>query len=109
MNIIKGSMAADVSREDWINDMTTALPVTFCKSGMLFRTCYSVTQAECEETALSAARTCLAVNRDKLPATLHQPEDGRKWGAVIGRCAGATYALALNAKIVKSEACTNPK
>lgn len=102
-------MANEVTKDDWINGMTTALPAYFCKADEYFRQCFKVTQAECEETALSATRICLAQNKDKIPARLKQPEDGTKWGTVIGSCAGQAYEIALQMKRINNSKCNDPK
>lgn len=101
------AMANEVSREDWMNGMATALPAYFCKSDQYFRQCFNVTQIECEEMALSTTRICLAQNKNKLPAKLAMPDDGRQWGTVIGRCAGSAYGVSLHKKAVNSSKCNN--
>jgi hypothetical protein len=101
-------MANEVSKDDWINGMSTALPAYFCKADQYFRQCFNVTQIECEETALSATRICLARNKEKIPLRLRQPEDGAKWGTGIGRCAGTAYEIALQKKRISSSKCNDP-
>lgn len=59
--------ANEVLKDDWINGVTTVLPVALCKSDQLFRQCFSVTQEECEEVALSSTRVCIKNNREKIP------------------------------------------
>jgi hypothetical protein len=101
-------MANEVSKNDWINGMSTAVPAYFCKADQYFRQCFKVTQTECEETALSTTRICLAENKDKIPARLRQPEDGTRWGTVIGSCAGTAYEIALQKKRISNSKCNNP-
>jgi hypothetical protein len=100
--------AVEVSREDWMNGMTTALPAYFCKADQYFRQCFDVTQVECEETALSTTRVCLAKNKSKIPARLKQPEDGTRWGTVIGSCAGSNYEIVLQKKRINNKKCNDP-
>jgi len=100
--------ANEVSKEDWINGMTTALPAYFCKADQYFRQCFTVTQVECEEVALSTTRICLAQNKNAMPAILKQPEDGTRWGSVVGACAGEAYEISLQKKLINSARCKDP-
>jgi hypothetical protein len=102
------STANEVSKDDWINSMSTELPAYFCYADQYFRQCFNVTQAECEETALSTIRICLAQNKDKIPARLRQPIDGTKWGAIIGNCAGSAYEITLQKKRLNNSECNDP-
>ncbi|HUL57881.1 MAG TPA: hypothetical protein VLU43_01325 [Anaeromyxobacteraceae bacterium] len=94
-----------VSKKDWLEAMKTALPTAFCAAGMPFRTCFDVTQEQCEDAAASAARVCLKKFEGEIPDRLRQPEDGKKWGEKVGQCAGNTYSIALAQKKVKSKEC----
>jgi hypothetical protein len=69
----------EVSKADWIETMKTALPTGFCADGTPFRTCFEVTQEQCEDAAASATRLCLKKFQRQIPAKLKQPEDGTKW------------------------------
>lgn len=100
-------MATEVPKENWINGMTAALPAYFCKADQYFRQCFNVTQVECEETALSTTRICLAQYKDKIPASLKQPEDGQKWGTTIGSCAGSAYGVTLQKKVISNSKCND--
>ena len=99
--------ALEVSKKSWIEGMTSALPTAFCNSSQYFRQCFHITAIECEETALSATRICIKENEDKIPDTLVQPEDGRKWGTKIGSCAGKAYELSLIKKRINNARCNN--
>ena len=101
--------ANEVLKDDWINGVTTALPAALCKSDQLFRQCFSVTQEECEEVALSSTRVCIKNNREKIPPRLNQPEDGRYWGQIIGSCVGSAYVIALKNKKINNDKCNNWK
>ena len=94
-----------VSRADWIETMKTALPTAFCAEGAPFRTCFTVTQEECEDAAASATRVCLKKFQRQIPARLKQPEDGTKWGQKVGVCVGVSYAAALASKKLKTKEC----
>lgn len=102
------SQAAEVEKEVWINAMSTALPTAFCQSGQFFRQCFEVTQIECEETAASATRICLGKYKSEIPKVLNQPQDGSKWGRIIGKCAGEAYGIALQQKFKNNPKCNDP-
>ena len=95
----------EVSKEVWIDTMKTALPAGICAEGTPFRTCFKVTQEECEDAAASAARLCLKKYQSQIPAKLKQPADGQKWGQKVGECAGNSYAAALAKKKLKTKEC----
>ena len=99
--------ANEVSKDDWIKGMSTALPAYFCNADQYFRQCFKVTKIECEETALSTTRICLAQSKDKIPARLRQPEDGAHWGTIVGSCAGQAYEITLQKKRISSAKCND--
>lgn len=85
--------------------MKTALPTAFCAEGTPFRTCFKVTQEQCEDAAASAVRICLKKFQSQIPAKLKQPRDGEKWGQKVGECTGNSYAAALARKKIDSKEC----
>lgn len=99
--------AVEVSKSDWYNGMSTALPTAFCNSSQYFRQCFSVSAQECEETAASATRVCLNKNDKNIPSILVQPKDGTHWGTVIGKCAGEAYEITLIKKRINNAKCNN--
>jgi len=99
--------SAEVSKEAWINSMSTVLPTAFCQADQYFRQCFDVSQTECEETAMSATRVCLQKYKDKIPDTLTQPKDGTYWGRIIGRCAGESYEITLRKKRISNQKCND--
>ena len=101
------TQAVEVSKNDWVNAMLTALPAHLCKPNSFFRQCSSVTASECELAAASATRICLNKNINVIPSTLEQPKDGTHWGIIVGKCAGETYNVSLAKKYIKNEKCTN--
>lgn len=98
----------EVSKEAWIDSMSTALPTALCQADQYFRQCFDVSQAECEETAMSATRVCLQKYKDKIPNTLVQPKDGTYWGRIVGSCAGEAYELTLRKKRINDKRCNDP-
>lgn len=99
--------AVEVSKSDWYNGMSTALPTAFCNSNQYFRQCFSVSAQECEEIAASATRVCLNKNDKDIPSTLVQPKDGTHWGTVIGKCAGEAYEITLSKKRINNAKCND--
>jgi hypothetical protein len=98
----------EVSKEAWIESVSTALPTAFCRSDLYFRQCFDVSQTECEETAMSATRVCLQKYKNKIPNTLVQPKDGSYWGNIIGACAGEAYEITLQKKRISNKRCNDP-
>lgn len=59
LNISSLIQAEEISKEQFVSAMTTALPAVFCKPTQYFRQCFDVTAIGCEETAASTTRICL--------------------------------------------------
>jgi len=97
-----------VSKEAWIDSMSTALPTAFCQPDQYFRQCFDVAQTECEESAMSASRVCLQKYKDKIPNTLTQPKDGAYWERIVGSCAGEAYEMTLRKKRISDRRCSDP-
>jgi hypothetical protein len=105
--IVSTANAGEVSKEVWMNAMSTVLPTAFCQAKQYFRQCFEVTQTECEETASSATRICLDKYKQEIPDVLNQPSDGNYWGRIIGTCAGGAYAMTFQKRLISSEQCNN--
>ena len=103
-----GSSHVVVERDVWMASFETALPVALCKDGFYFRACFTVTPAECEQTASSATRVCLAKFEKQLPLEIHQPDEGTEWGSKIGSCAGTAYETALSTRRISNAKCNDP-
>ncbi len=87
--------------------MEIALPATFCSQQMYFRQCFTIDAIECEEIASSVTRLCLQKYKEDIPGVLEQPQDGTKWGTIIGRCAGSAFEVSLNKKKINNEKCND--
>jgi len=101
------AQAQGVSREKWMEVMSTTLPDYLCGQNEYFRQCFKVSAQQCQQTALSATRTCLKQNESKIPAVLRSRDEGGKWGEVVGECTGNAYETALAAKRINSTRCNN--
>jgi hypothetical protein len=97
-----------VDRDLWVSSFATALPVALCRDNFYFRACFTVTAEECERTAASATRVCLAKFKKQLPEKFHQPDEGREWGAKIGTCAGTAYETAIPSHRISNAKCNDP-
>jgi hypothetical protein len=98
----------EVTKDVWIESMSTALPTAFCQRDQYFRQCFDISQTECEETAMSATRVCLQKYKDKIPNILIQPKDGTYWGGIVGGCAGEAFQATLLKKRISSKRCNDP-
>jgi len=100
--------SVEISKEAWMDSMSTVLPTALCQADQYFRQCFDVSQTECEETATSATRVCLQKYKDKIPNTLVQPRDGAYWGSLVGACAGEAYEVTLQKKRISNQKCDDP-
>jgi hypothetical protein len=107
---VPAAVSADdvVPRDSWVAGVKSALPVAFCQDGSYFRSCFRITAEECESTAASATRVCLAGVQDQLPTALRQPADGAAWGQKVGSCAGGSFEAAKAAQKIDSQKCNDP-
>ena len=99
--------ASSVSKESWMSQMEIALPAAFCSQQMYFRQCFEIDAIECEEMATSVNRLCLKKYKEAIPSSLEQPQDGKKWGTIIGQCAGGAFEAALSKKKINSAKCND--
>ncbi len=97
----------EITKEQWIDRMSIALPTMFCQSGQYFRECFRVSQQQCEEVALSATRICLKDKASQMPASLTSTKDSANWGQIIGECAGTNYELTIIGKRIDSAQCND--
>lgn len=101
------SYSVNVGKNEWVESMETALPAAFCKKQMYFRQCFKVDAVECEEVAASVTRICLKKYKSDIPNPLKQPQDGTKWGTLVGRCAGGAYETSLVNEKINSKKCND--
>ncbi|MEM6998791.1 MAG: hypothetical protein AAF419_03005 [Pseudomonadota bacterium] len=99
--------AAEIAKNDWVEQMEIALPAAFCRSEQYFRQCYTITANECEEIAASTTRICLKKFTDQMPDLFQQPKDGTEWGTKVGECAGAAFDLSISEKRIDSALCND--
>jgi hypothetical protein len=98
------AQSAETPRDKWIGRMQSALPTALCAKGTAIRTCFSLTDEECEQSMSSATRVCIGNMINQIPETL-RPDQGRSFGGNIGSCAAETYANVNRARYAPSDAC----
>jgi len=88
--------AQNVSRESWIQQFTLAFPVYVCKEyRSIYVDKYKSTLFKCEKLLGMTTSACIEVIKADIPDPLHQPDDGKNVGIVIGNCAGELYEKAM--------------
>jgi hypothetical protein len=97
-----------VSKKDWIEGMRSALPANFCADGSYFRSCFKVTEKECSKVASELTVSCLEKHGQSFPQVFVQPDDGYKWGSIVGQCVGGGYEEALIQKRTGGGKCDDP-
>jgi len=100
------SVAEEVSKEIWEEAMKRQLPVTFCQSMEFFRQCFEVNDDQCIEAVSLAARICMHKYTNRIPDVLQQPNDGAKWGNIVGQCVGENYFETMSRKYKDTPECT---
>jgi hypothetical protein len=97
-----------ISKNEWLQQMKSVIPTSFCQTNQYFRQYFRVTVSECQETAYVATLTCINEYETKIPKQLKQPADGGKWGAIIGSCVDSAYQTTLKIQNKKnSELCND--
>ena len=102
------AVTAIVDRDVWMAQFEMALPVALCRDNFYFRACFTVSAEECERTAASATRLCLAKFKKQLPEKFHQPDEGTEWGSKIGNCVGTAYEVSLPSHRISNAKCNDP-
>lgn len=98
---------AQLSREAWLDRMSTVIPAMFCQPTPYFRACFSVSAQACEEATASAARVCIRQHRDSVPDPLNRADAGKQ-GSVLGACTGTAYEAMLAIQRLSNERCNDP-
>lgn len=80
--------AANTSRVGFLSFFQSQLPRNFCNTGSGIRDCYSLTENVCMKIATEAVKSCIDQVKDKIPDPVTGKDDGKKWGTIIGQCAG---------------------
>lgn len=101
------TFAADnsVPKESYLSVAQERLPASFCSEGTYFRSCYSVTEAECKAVTTEATTACIKQYGSEMPARLVHPQDTAGWGAKLGTCVGTSFETKLEGKLLSKENC----
>jgi hypothetical protein len=102
------SPAQSIDRKQWTDMMSTALPTAFCTPQSYFRQCFKISAQECEEVASSATRICLSKHANDIPRVLTVPQDGQRWGTIIGQCAGNSVDATMLKQRISNAKCNDP-
>lgn len=103
------AQAQTAPKVEWLQYVEKNMPTAFCAQQMYFRQCFTVTVQECEAAASAATRDCISKHGSGIPASLRMPDDGRRWGGVIGKCAGEATEMAMIKKRISNAKCNDPK
>ena len=103
-----GSNAQEVPKEAWVSQMESGMSAFFCQEGQYFHECFNGTAAQCNETMTELVGGCLERYEEQFPAAFKMPDDGAKWGQVIGSCAGSQYDVVRRSDRINSAKCNNP-
>ncbi len=103
------ALAQAMPRSQWAAKMREVMPDAFCQGGSYFRACFSQSAGDCRAAAAAAMDACLRQYDAQMPANFRTPEDGGRWGRVVGACAGSRFEASLR-KLKRSTArCNDPK
>jgi hypothetical protein len=97
-----------MSRDEWGTKMTQVLTTMVCEDGSFFRSCLAIDAAQCTNSAVSAARACLADMANEIPETLTSRDQSKTWGGKVGECMGSTLELRYAKQKVNTQACRDP-
>lgn len=88
----------EVPKNRWMEQMVTVLPTILCRPEGFFRSCYPLSEDQCLEIGVRTTKACLLKLSTEFPAALKQPNEGEKWGKVVGSCTGETMEASLPAE-----------
>ncbi|MEN1728640.1 MAG: hypothetical protein AAGJ52_09375 [Pseudomonadota bacterium] len=97
-----------VSAEAWMAGMVDTLPDFFCANDQYFMQCFEVTEDECRTVTKQQSELCLEELAPQIPSLLNMPDDGRKWGSDVGRCAGTGYDQVMADRRSSAPRCNPP-
>ena len=99
------AVAQEVPKDDWLKQMEMVAPQMFCDARQYFRQCFDVSAEECQSAVSSAMQVCVEKYKADVPEMLQQPQDGTRFGKLIGECAGTSYEVAMADKHTRDPIC----
>lgn len=99
------STETTVPKGSYLQVAQERLPITFCNKDSYFRSCFTISETECQNIAAKATASCLEQYTGEIPQRLKHPQDTAGWGAKLGACAGAILEKELKNKVVANENC----
>ena len=105
---LQSAHAGELSRKEWSDLFVASAVPEVCANGSYFRECLSLSAAQCEQAALSAAKVCLADHASRLPLTFTSKQQSQEAGALIGQCLGGSMDVTFSSTIVANAKCRDP-
>ena len=100
--------ANSMSKEDFINRLSSSMKAKFCDANWYYRQCYNISAQTCQSVAASAVNTCVRQNNSQIPNIINQ-QNNQKVAGILGSCAGRTFDSKLrNKQNRKNKKCQNP-
>ena len=83
------------SQQEWREKAEAWMSDFFCQPTQYFRHCFDVDEAVCKQTMRQHVRACIAAAN--LPDRFDR-DDNKRFGKLVGSCAGGAYENDLTAK-----------
>jgi hypothetical protein len=95
-----------MDKKVWTEKIDAFMPAEFCKADSPFIKCYDVSQTGCYEISVTVTQQCIADYEKIMPNSFNKA-DSKKWGEIIGSCAGDKLTDIIKLKEGKSASCAN--
>ena len=89
--------AGSMSREDFIDRLSSSMKAKFCDANWYYRQCYNISAQTCQSVAASAVNTCVRQNGSKIPNVITQ-QNSKSIAGLLGSCAGKSFDSKLRNK-----------
>lgn len=103
------ALAQSMPRSQWAAKMGEVMPGAFCQEGSYFRACFAQSAEACRAAAAAAMDGCLRQYDAQMPETFRSPEEGGRWGRVVGACAGSRFEASQRKLKRPTTRCNDPK